>query len=476
MNKRIKMQKKGFTLLEILLTITLIGILASIVLVVINPNRQLSQSRDLNRQKDIAEIQQAVELYAVRNSGEYPAGIPTGSYKDICPEGEVTEECVDLSILVPNYLSSIPTDPSGSNYKIGINTTNNTVSVWSDNAEQREIGVNLFPILLTGAKDSSFDTGLPVGFTDRPTTPGVSNPVNTLALQSDGKILIGGDFSNYQGTTANRIIRLNSDGSIDGSFNIGNGFNAAGFVSASGVSGQVNTLTVQSDGKIIVGGFFTSYNGTAANHIIRLNSDGSIDGSFNIGTGFNNVVQTLDIQSDGKIIVGGIFTIYNEVSANRIVRLNSNGGIDSSFNIGTGFNTIPSTLALQSDGKIILGGLFTGYNGVSASRIIRLNSDGSVDSSFNIGTGFSNNVRTLALQSDGKIIVGGIFTSYNGVSANRIIRLNSDGSIDSSFNIGVGFNTTVDTLTLQSDGKIIVGGSFTNYQNQPAGHLIRLWN
>ena len=316
-----------------------------------------------------------------------------------------------------------------------------------------------------GAIDVSFNIGT-----------GFDNVVRTLAVQSDGKILIGGDFSNYQGTTANRIIRLNSDGSIDGSFNIGNGFNAAGFVSASGVSGQVNTLTVQSDGKIIVGGFFTSYNGTAANHIIRLNSDGSIDGSFNIGTGFNNVVQTLDIQSDGKIIVGGIFTIYNEVSANRIVRLNSNGGIDSSFNIGTGFNTIPSTLALQSDGKIILGGLFTGYNGVSASRIIRLNSDGSVDSSFNIGTGFSNNVRTLALQSDGKIIVGGIFTSYNGVSANRIIRLNSDGSIDSSFNIGVGFNTTVDTLTLQSDGKIIVGGSFTNYQNQPAGYLIRLWN
>jgi uncharacterized delta-60 repeat protein/prepilin-type N-terminal cleavage/methylation domain-containing protein len=301
MNKRIKMQKKGFTLLEILLTITLIGILASIVLVAINPNRQLSQNRDLNRQKDIAEIQKAVELYAVRNSGEYPAGIPTGSYKDICPEGEVTEECVDLSILVPNYLSSIPTDPSGSNYKIGINTTNNIVSVWSDNAEQREIGVNLFPVLLAGAKDPSFDTGIPLGF---------NGIVRTLAVQSDGKILVGGSFISYQGVVANRIIRLNSNGSIDTDFNLGTGFN-----------NTVITLAIQSDGKILVGGDFTSYQGVESNRIIRLNSNGSIDTGFNLGTGFNNPVQTLAIQSDGKILVGGWFTNYQDQPAGYLIRL-----------------------------------------------------------------------------------------------------------------------------------------------------------
>ena len=352
MNNRIKIQNKGFTLLEILLTITLIGILATIALIAINPNRQLGQSRDLNRQKDISDIQQAVELYAVRNSGAYPAGIPIGNYKDICPEGEVTEECVDLSMLVPNYIKSIPKDPIGNNYKIGLNPENNSISVWSDNAEQREIGVNLFPVLLAGAKDPSFDTGVPVGF---------DSNVSTILQQSDGKILVGGWFTSYQGVAANRIIRLNSDGTRDPSFNTGTGFDF-----------DVDTLAIQTDGKILVGGWFTSYQEVAANRIIRLNSNGSIDTSFNIGTGFNNTVSTLAIQSDGKIVVGGQFTTYQGVSANRIVRLNSNGSIDTSFNIGTGFNNWVNTLAIQSDGKIVGGGTFTSYQDQLAGYLTRV--------------------------------------------------------------------------------------------------------
>lgn len=140
---RTKNKHKGFTLLEILLTITLIGILATITLIAINPNRQLGQSRDLNRQKDITDIQQAVELYATRNSGEYPAGIEVGTYKEIC--GEIIDtSCVNLSILVPNYINSIPKDPNGNNYVIGINSNNNSISVWADNAEQREVVINKF--------------------------------------------------------------------------------------------------------------------------------------------------------------------------------------------------------------------------------------------------------------------------------------------------------------------------------------------
>ncbi|MEY3470750.1 MAG: hypothetical protein RLZZ223_100, partial [Candidatus Parcubacteria bacterium] len=219
---------------------------------------------------------------------------------------------------------------------------------------------------------------------------------------------------------------------------------------------------------------FTSYQGVGANFIIRLNSDGSRDTSFNVGTGFNNTVNTLTLQSDGKILVGGGFTSYQGVEANRIIRLNSDGSRDTSFNMGTGFSNYVDTLALQSDGKILVGGQFTSYQGVGANYIIRLNSDGSRDTSFNMGTGFSNYVDTLALQSDGKILVGGWFTSYQGVGANYIIRLNSDGSRDTSFNLGTGFNDSIASLALQSDGKILVGGYFTNYQDQLAGYLIRV--
>ena len=451
---RKKYRHKGFTLLEILLTITLIGILATITLIAINPNRQLGQVRDLNRQKDITDIQQAVELYATRNSGVFPTGIEFGVYKEIC--GEIIDtSCVDLSILVPNYINSIPKDPSGNNYFIGINPNNNSISVWADNAEQAEIVTNSF-ILAAGAKDPSFDTGIPVGFN--------GESVSTTALQSDGKILVGGGFSSYQGVAANGIARLNSNGSIDTSFSIGTGFDNG-----------VETLAIQSDGKIIVGGGFTSYNGVGVGQIIRLNTDGSRDTSFNMGVGFNNSdVNTLAIQSDGKIIVGGAFTSYNGVAVNRIARLNSNGSLDTSFSIGTGFNGNVNTLALQTDGKMLVGGSFTSYNGVEVNRIARLNSNGSIDTSFSIGTGFNNFVWTLALQNDGKILVGGAFWIYNGVGVNRIVRLNSDGTRDSSFNIGTGFSSDVDDIALQSDGKIVAGGLFGSYNGVEANRIIRL--
>jgi uncharacterized delta-60 repeat protein len=310
------------------------------------------------------------------------------------------------------------------------------------------------PILVAGDRDPSFDTGVPVGFDDE---------VNAIAIQSDGKIIVGGYFSSYQGVAANNITRLNTDGSIDTSFNIGSGFN-----------NDVYTLAIQSDGKIIVGGEFSSYQGVASNRIARLNIDGSIDNSFNIGTGFDSGVNIIKTQVDGKILVGGYFRNYQEVASNRIARLNSDGSRDTSFNIGTGFNNIVETLAIQEDGKILVGGWFTSYQGVASNRIVRLNIDGSIDTNFNIGTGFNNVLETLAIQDDGKIIVGGYFTSYQGVASNRIIRLNTDGSRDTGFNIGTGFDWTVNTLSIQSDGKIIVGGGFSSYQAVEANYIVRL--
>jgi uncharacterized delta-60 repeat protein len=301
--------------------------------------------------------------------------------------------------------------------------------------------------------------------------------ISVIEFQSDGKILVGGylyklgrtDFSNKY------ILRLNSfDGSIDNTFNIGSSFNA-----------QTLAIKQQSDGKILVGGKFTSYNDITSNYIIRLNSNGSIDDTFNIGTGFNvnnnynHGVFSIQIQSDGKILVGGSFTSYNGTTRNRIIRLNSDGSIDNTFNIGTGFNNRVSEIKIQSDGKILVGGWFTSYNGTTSNRIIRLNSDGSIDNTFNIGTGFNDNVRVIEIQSDGKILVGGQFISYNETSYNKLIRLNSNGSIDTTFNIGSGFSTqsynTVRALKIQSDGKILVGGGFEVFNgDETKKYFIRL--
>ncbi len=287
--------------------------------------------------------------------------------------------------------------------------------------------------------------------------------VSIIVIQSDGKIVVGGTFTSYDGTPANGIIRLDSDGSVDGTFVYGTGF-----------VGSSSIIAIQSDGKIIVGGSFTSYDGTPASGIIRLDSDGSVDGTFVYGTGFDFGVNAITIQSDGKIIAGGNFTSYDATSANGIIRLDSNGSIDGSFIYGTGFIGTVLIANIQSDGKIIVGGNFTSYDGTSANRIIRLESNGSIDGTFAYGTGFNNTTYTFIIQSDGKIIVGGAFSSYNGTSANGIIRLDSNGSVDGTFDYGTGFNSFVYILTVQSDGEIIIGGGFTEYNTTAAGFIVVL--
>ena len=308
-----------------------------------------------------------------------------------------------------------------------------------------------------GILDTTFNSG-DLGFGN-----GANDDIYTSNIQSDGKVIIGGNFTTYKEAQCNRIARLNNDGSLDTSFNSG-----------VGASGIVWASVVQNDGRIIIGGEFTSYNGTSINRIARLNSDGSLDTSFNPGTGANGIIYTFAIQSNGKIIIGGDFTSYNGTTRNRIARLNNDGSLDTSFNPGTGAENKIYKLDIQSDGKIIISGAFTICNGTSINRIARLNSDGTLDTSFNPGTGANSIIYTTALQSDGKIIIGGTFTSFNGNSCFRIARLNSDGSLDTSFNPGTGANSIIYTTALQSDGKIIIGGDFTSYNNIGRNNITRI--
>lgn len=289
---------------------------------------------------------------------------------------------------------------------------------------------------------------------------GFDKLINTALIQPDGKYIIGGVFKSYKSITENKFIRLNTDGTKDISLNTGSGFNSSVIASC-----------LQSDGKIVVGGSFTSYNGFTSNRIIRLNPDGSIDNSFNVGSGFNGGPQVIAIQLNGKIIIGGSFTNYNGLTANGVIRLNPDGSVDNSFNLGLGFleqgfyTGTPYSIAIQSDGKILIGGVFGTYNGITEKCLIRLNPDGTKDTSFNIGVGFNFGILTVVLQNDGKILVGGAFTTYKGLSENYIIRLNTDGSKDTSFITGSGFSYNVNSITLLSNGKILVGGSFQHYNN-----------
>ena len=299
---------------------------------------------------------------------------------------------------------------------------------------------------------------------------GFNSTVKTLAVQPDGKIIVGGFFSFFNGTICNNIVRLNTDGSLDVSFNSGSGFtnNNSSFV-------KINSVFIQSNGKIIVGGRFSAYNGFYAENIVRLNIDGSLDNTFKTGVGFNGEVTSVLVQSMGKILVGGLFTSFNEVTSNRITRLNSDGTLDEYFNSGTGFNGAVNTISVQSDGKIIVGGSFSSFNEIDRNNIARLNIHGTLDGSFSPGTGTDDGfINSLIIQEDDKVIVGGHFTSFNGKAKFRIARLNVIGSLDDSFQGG--FNDRVYSISLLEDGKIIVGGQFSKYINIERNSIARLNN
>jgi uncharacterized delta-60 repeat protein len=313
--------------------------------------------------------------------------------------------------------------------------------------------------------------------------------VSRIVLQSDGKILICGGFTSYSGFSGrNRLIRLNSDGTVDTAF-CANASDGTKFAAA------VNAISVQSDGKILVGGAFTSYGGTLGrDYFIRLNSDGTLDTAFCVnaadGSKFNTSIDSIAIQSDGKILVGGLFTNYaGTTGRNRLIRLNSDGTLDTAFCTnavdGTKFNNIIYSLVVQSDGKILVGGNFANYAGTTTrNNLIRLNSDGTLDTAFcanaSDGTKFNATVSSIAIQTDGKILIGGFFNNYAGTAGrDRLVRLNSDGTVDSTFCFfatdSAKFNNTVTAIAVQADGRILVGGFFTNYAGTTGrNRLIRL--
>ena len=378
-----------------------------------------------------------------------------------------------------------------------------------------------------GTRDTSFNTGT-----------GFNAQVFSIDIQSDDKILALGNFTSYSGSTQNRITRINTDGTRDTSFNVGTGINvflasitnkilAASdggvYVSSPSTTTYSGSFTgnlwkINSDGTLNstfnprttvlgtdIGGFagitqggaytlvqsgssviaagtgFTTYKNALINRGAMIDSTGTISSSFNIGTnnengaGFNGTVQSWVTQSDGQILVGGQFTFYSGSTRNRIVRLNRNGTIDATFVTGVGFNSTVADLRVQSDGKIIAVGNFTSYSGSSVSGITRLNTDGTRDTTFNVGTGFvPNDVRHCKIQPDGKIVVVGGFTTYSGSSINRIVRINTDGTRDTSFNIGTGFNNSAECVILQPDGKIIPTGNFTSYSGSTQGRITRI--
>ena len=283
-----------------------------------------------------------------------------------------------------------------------------------------------------GSTDTSFDAPDFYSFS-------IGREIWSIAVQADGKILVGGNFLGADNLIKHGLIRLNPDGSIDTSFN--NYSLPTGSI--------VFDIEIQTDNKILIGGLVCG--------VFRLNSDGTFDNTFAQslnGDGSMNGVEDLDIQPDGKIVVAG---------RNLMRRVTANGELDSNFNQSNSFGLGSiTTLKVRADGKILVGGSFQTVNGATPRRLCLFNSDGSLDTTFN-SVGPDRTVNEIVLKPDGKFIIGGEFINYNGTSRLRVAQINADGSLDTFIQFNVtGAVATVTEIELQPDGKLLAGNQSTN--------------
>jgi uncharacterized delta-60 repeat protein len=287
------------------------------------------------------------------------------------------------------------------------------------------------------------------------------NQVLDMALQTDGKILITSSGRSYNGQTGGSFVRLNSDGSLDTTF-----------VSLTpgnyGLSGTYRCVRIQPDGKILTVGR------TSGDNVIkRFNPDRTLDTTFNFTTYTN--CNEIALQPDGKIL----FSYYTGAGINnyKMGRLLPDGQIDTSFNAPT--TTLGVTnFTLQPDGKILC---FSDV--VAGHTVFRLNTDGTLDTGFSFPSTqtFQSENTAHALLPDGKILMGvRLFSAF----PNYLVRRNSDGSADTTFDIGSGFSPgigygssiteIISDVDVDSDGRILVGGSFRLFNGQPENAFVRL--
>jgi uncharacterized delta-60 repeat protein len=303
-------------------------------------------------------------------------------------------------------------------------------------------------LLPDGSRDTSFDVG---------TGLNTGGQLNSAITFDSGKVLVGGEFSTFQNVSASRIVQLLPSGALDTSFTISPAPNQV-----------VASLVALPDGNIVAGGNFTTPHG----RLMKLGPTGTVDPVFGqtvdgTGTakGFNSTVLAVATQAGGKLLVGGQFTQFqDETLGSSLVRLNADGTLDAQFgtNLGTAANSIVRAIRVQADGKILVGGNFTG-------GLKRLNPDGTVDTAFdaNLGSGFNSRINSIDLTSDNYIYASGNFTELDGSSAVRVARLNSDGTPDPTFSTGLGADSTVSSVHALPNGDVLIAGFFTQYDGRP---------
>lgn len=346
----------------------------------------------------------------------------------------------------------------------------------------------VFKVNSDGSKDTAWDGPLlnhSLGFP----------MAEDIGMQSTGKVLFTGRYTSVNGLPRTGLTRLNADGTLDMTFPQSSDNGKVEVVSGDkilvGSSAGFGLRKLFADGGHD-GSYATqafgysnwvmdiqdrvhlfAYLGIPASYrFVRLDVGGSLDNAYSPGASIVGTISALGYQPDGKVVVSGEFNKMDGYAASGFARVNADGWFDSSFNGGTGFSSPPTAIVVQGDGKILVGGYFSTYNGVPHPNLVRLNPDGSVDGGFTADV--DSSVATIVLQSDGKILIGGYFSAVNSASRIGVARLNSNGSLDGTFNPM--FSSAVITAIVYHNltGKIVIGGTFSGVSGAARSNMARL--
>ncbi len=296
----------------------------------------------------------------------------------------------------------------------------------------------LVRLLANGSLDTTFQPGLAPG-----------SQVYAVALQADSRILIGGWFSSIGGVSKRRIARLNANGTLDTSF-----------TANAGPDDWINAIMVQPDGRIIVAGSICEINFISRNQLARLNPDGSVDRSFAPGARLNGEVNCLGLDRQGRILAGGTFDDANGRPSHGIARFRPDGRLDQTLVMTPGVNGKIWALIPSDADSWVAGGWFDDVNGLSCASVVRFAPDGTPDPSLALSTSMTPEVWCVAVQPDGRLLIGGRFSEVDGVRRNGIAQLGPNGQLDSSFDPGAGINGAVYCLARDAGGLVWAGGWF----------------
>ncbi len=496
------MNQKGFTLIELLIVISIISFLASTFFPTMNEAR--AKAEDVRRIASLKNVQ--TEIANQTNIGQlsYATIFSTGGVAEkvqmLISQTGVAPSDVDLKADVDTYAVVFPLQKGGFWCVDSEGVSKYVTAHITATSGPYSCAQAVNPVVGPGAIDQTWTIGTPNG------------PIYRGALQSDGKVLLSGNFTLYNGVPSAGFVRLNSDGTVDTTFTT----NAANIIDS---IPAIEAIAIQEDGKVLVGGPTSS--------LKRLNTDGTLDYDFEdldiydialqsdgtiitaratagvgrydpvtgVRSDYDNfspggfVVKQVAVLPSDAIVATGSFNKYQQSSVNNVVWMDATGGYVFG---GSGFDvdTINDIFVDTANSVLYMIGAFTTYNGQSARSIVRTTYDGSPSTDFDSTIGFTtiNFASMLGVSpSSDKIVVVGDFSAYENIIAGGIVRLNAtghfdepsifEGSIDVGNNVALpvsGFTGIPYVILIQSDGKMVIAGNFSEYKGVSVGKVIRV--